>query len=152
MGAIQQGNAAAAQAEYSAKVARQNAEIDRRKADDASERGRLESEKMKEKGRQFAGAQKAALASQGTWMDTDLACLTDRFCRMTAADDAMTDTNAMLERSGFLSTLPRRRTRARGSEFESSLAKQASFYNAGSTLLTGASSLAKQWDFWKNGY
>ena len=152
MGAVQQGQAAAAQADYSAKVARQNAEIDRRKADDASERGRLESEKMKEKGRQFSGAQKAALASQGTRMDTGspLAIQIDT-AGITASDDATLRYNAMLERSGFLSNAAQAETRARGSEFESSLAKQASFYNAGSTLLTGASSLAKQWDFWKNG-
>jgi len=153
MGAIQQGQAASAQAEYSAKVARQNAELERRKADDASERGRIESEKMKEKGRQFSGAQKASLASQGTRMDTGspLAMQVDT-AGIVAADDATLRYNTMLERSGFLNNASQAETRARGSEFESSLAKQASFYNAGSTLLTGASSLAKQWDYWKNGY
>lgn len=152
MGAIQQGQAAASQADYTAKVARQNAELEERKAKDASERGRLESEKLREKGRQFAGTQRAALAGQGTQMDTGspLAMQVDT-AGMVAADDAAVRYNAMLERSGFLNNAAQAENRGRGAEFESQLAKQASYFNAGSTLLSGASSLAKQWDFWKNG-
>lgn len=152
MGALQQGQAAAAQADYQKKIAEQNAEIERRKANDASERGRIESEKLREKGRQFAGTQRAALAGQGTQMDTGspLAMQVDT-AGMIASDDAALRYNAMLERSGFLNSAAQAENRARGAEFESQLAKQASYFNAGSTLLTGASSLAKQWDFWKNG-
>lgn len=149
-GAIQQGNAAAAQAEYQKKVSEQNAELERRRADDASERGRIESQRLQEQGRQFAAAQRAALASKGTRIDTGspLAIQVDT-AGMTAADDAMTRYNAMLQRSGFLSNAAQAETRARGAELEGSLAKQASYFKAGSSLLTGASSIASQWDFWK---
>ncbi|MCQ4763490.1 hypothetical protein [Cloacibacillus evryensis] len=152
MGAINQGKAAQAQADYSAAMARQNADMERRKSDDALERGRMESAAVREKGRQFAGAQRAALASSGAQLDTGspLAMQVDT-AGITAADAAKAGYNAAMESWGFLGNAAGYETRARNYEAEGAAAKKASYLSAGTSLLTGASSLASQWDFWKGG-
>ncbi|MEG2185372.1 MAG: hypothetical protein RRY12_11885 [Cloacibacillus sp.] len=152
MGAISQGKAAQAQAEYSAAMSRQNAEMEKRKSEDALERGRIEAASVRERGRQFTGAQRAALASSGTQLDTGspLAMQVDT-AGITAADAAKASYNAAMESWGFLGNAANYETRARNYEAEGEAAKKASYLNAGTSLLTGASSLAKQWDFWKNG-
>lgn len=151
-GAIGAGKSAQAQADYQAAAARQNAELERRRSGDALERGRMEAAQVREKGRQFAGAQRAALASSGTRLDTGspLAMQVDT-AGITAADAAKTSYNAAMESWGFLGNAANYETQARNYEAEGEAAKKASYFRAGASLLTGASSLASQWDFWKGG-
>lgn len=65
MGAIQQGNAAAASAKYNAQVADMNARISERQARDAVERGAMEEQQQRMKTSQIIGKQKAAMAANG---------------------------------------------------------------------------------------
>ena len=63
--AIQQGNAAAASAEYSAKVSNMNAGIANENARDALERGKIDEQAKRREIAQITGAQKAGFASSG---------------------------------------------------------------------------------------
>lgn len=112
----------------------------------------MESAAVREKGRQFAGAQRAALASSGAQLDTGspLAMQVDT-AGITAADAAKAGYNAAMESWGFLGNAAGYETRARNYEAEGAAARSASYLSAGGSLLTGASSLAKQWGFWKSG-
>ena len=65
MGAIQQGNAAAASASYNAKVADMNAKLSERQARDAVERGSMEEQQQRMKTSQTIGQQRAAMAANG---------------------------------------------------------------------------------------
>lgn len=64
-GAIQQGKAAQASANYNAKVADMNAKIAERQARDAVERGQQEEQQQRMKTSQVIGQQRAALAANG---------------------------------------------------------------------------------------
>ena len=64
-GAIQQGQAQAASAEYSVQVANMNARMADRAAKDALERGELEEQKQRQKTAQLLGTQTAAMAANG---------------------------------------------------------------------------------------
>ena len=65
IGAIQQGNAQAAAADYNAKVADMNAKIAERQSRDAVERGAMEEQQQRMKTAQIIGQQKAAMAANG---------------------------------------------------------------------------------------
>lgn len=151
-GAVQAGNAQAAQYEYQAQVSRQNAELERRKANDASERGRLEEYKTREKGRQFAASQRAALAGSGTQIDTGspLAMQVDT-AGLVERDAAKDRYNSQMERWGFLSNASQYESQGKSYDSAAGSVKQAGLFNAASSLLGGASSLSSQWDFWKQG-
>ena len=64
-GAVQQGKAEQASANYSAKVADMNAKIAERQARDAVERGQQEEQQQRMKTSQIIGQQKAAMAANG---------------------------------------------------------------------------------------
>jgi hypothetical protein len=64
-GAVQQGKAAQASANYNAKVADMNAKISERQARDAVERGALEEQQQRMKTSQVIGQQRAAMAANG---------------------------------------------------------------------------------------
>lgn len=65
VGAIQQGNAAAASANYNAKVADMNAKLSERQARDVIERGQMAEQQQRVKTSQLLGQQKAAMAANG---------------------------------------------------------------------------------------
>lgn len=65
VGAIQQGNAAAAAGRYNAQVAEMNATLAERRAKDALERGAVEEQQKRAQVAQLQGRQKAAMAANG---------------------------------------------------------------------------------------
>lgn len=65
MGAIQQGNAQAASAQYNAQVADMNAKLAERQARDVVERGQVEEQQQRAKTAAIMGQQKAAMAANG---------------------------------------------------------------------------------------
>lgn len=146
------GKQAQAQSEYQAAMARQNAELERRKSDDALERGRLEEAGVRERGRQFTARMRAGLASSGTEISTGspLVIQVDS-AGMTAADAAKTRYNSQMESWGYLANASEAEGRARQYEAEGEAASKAGKVGAFTSLLTGASSLAGQWDYWKGG-
>lgn len=65
VGAIQQGNAAAASANYNAKVADMNAKLTETQARDVVERGNMAEQQQRMKTSQILGQQRAAMAANG---------------------------------------------------------------------------------------
>lgn len=65
IGAIQQGNAAAEAGRYNARVADMNAEMSRRRAKDAQERGAREEQRKRQEVATIKGQQVAAMAANG---------------------------------------------------------------------------------------
>jgi hypothetical protein len=138
-GAVQQGQAAAAQAEYSAKVQEMNATLSERRAKDAIERGEVEEQRKRQEVQKVIGQQKVAYAASGvdlsfgspldTIVDTavmgELDALTIRSNTYREAYDRRVD--AANQRSG-----------AQMSRMEGKAAKTGSYLSAVGTVLGGA--------------
>ena len=145
-GRLQEGNAVKKQAAYQAAVARNNAILAERAAQDAEQRGSLEAQRLALQARQLSGRQRAALAANGVLVDTG------------SALDVVEDTSAM----GKLDQLTARRNaareasnyRAQGMNFEASAqlaesrgssARRASYIEGLSTFSTGVGSVSDKW-------
>lgn len=150
--AIMAGKAQAQQAEYQKKVAEQNAELARKKGTQAAQRGAIEAWSVAEKGRQFAGRQAAAQSGQGTNMGkgSPFAQRVDT-AGMTAKDAATARYNGTMEQWGYDAQASQYGSEAVGYGMAAKQAKTAGALGAFSSVLGGASSLASQWDYWKQG-
>lgn len=142
----QAASAAQAQAVYQSQVARQNEELMRRQAYDATERGRVAEENRRRQTAQQIGQQTAALAGQGTdFTGTETDILGDT--KAAGELDALTiRSNAAREAYGYkvqglgyASTATLEATRALNSSYT------PNYLGAGASLLAGASSLGEKW-------
>ena len=139
-GTIQQGNAAQDAANYQAQVAERNREISEMQAVDAKKRGRVEETRKRRQTEQRLGAQRAAMAANGIDIDSgsslDVLGDTAQFGEL----DALTiRSNTEREARGFRQQGQNFQSEANLSRARGSAAKTGSLFNAGSTLLTGAS-------------
>lgn len=149
VGQIQQGRAAAAQANYQSQVANNNRILAMRAADDALHRGKIAETQQRFKTRQLIGLQRASLASNGVLVDTGTALgLTVDTAGIGELDALTVRDNAAREADRF---------RQQGANFaaESELlalkAKSSSGLGAAfGTLLTGAGSVAGKWYDYNN--
>jgi hypothetical protein len=146
MGAMQQGKAAQAQANYQAAVARNNKIIADRQAEDAIKRGSREEASYRRQVSQLAGRQRATLAANGVVVDQgsagDILADTAEYGEL----DALTiRSNAEREAYGY---------RVQGQNFESDArlytatganARSAGNFGALSNLISGAGSVAQKW-------
>lgn len=146
VGAIAGGAAANNAAKYNAQVASNNAAMAQRQAEDAKERGRIEEQRFRLQAAQLRGQQAASLAANGVDISSGspLQVLADS-AGMAELDAASVRDQAAREAYGYQvesanylneSTLER----ARGKS-----AKRASYFEAGSSLLTGAGRVAANW-------
>ena len=140
LGAIQQGQAAQAQANYQAKVQENNATAARMQAADAIERGKLEENNQRKQVARMLGAQRAGIAGSGFELgdETSQDILGDT-AAMGELDARMIRTNAAREAWGYEYQASNEMagaaiTRARGEN-----ARIASYWSAGTDLLGGAS-------------
>jgi hypothetical protein len=145
-GQIQAGQQAQAAADYNAAVARNNQIIADRQAEDAVKRGQVAEEEQRRRTRAIAGTQRAALAASGVQLDqgspADILADTAQFGEL----DALTiRNNAEREAYGY---------RVQGMNFgaeaglqqgRASSAMTGAYLGAGSTLLSGATSVADRW-------
>jgi hypothetical protein len=152
IGQSQAASAQAGQANYMAQVARRNQQINEWNAARTEEQGRVASDLQRQKTAQIVGSQRAALASQGADINSgsplDIQTDTERAGEF----DALTiKSNAALQAFGY---------RTKGAE----AASQAGLYDMtaanatanlpfamGSTLLSGASSVAGKYASWQRG-
>lgn len=150
-GAIQSADAQAKQLEYQKKVSEQNAELARQQSQHASQVGALEAWNTAEKGRQFAARQRATMAGNNVNMATGspLAVQTDT-AGMVGADVAKTRYNAMLQSWGYDAQASQYGSEANGYGAAAGNAKRAGTMNALTSIIGGASTVAGQWDYWKN--
>jgi hypothetical protein len=145
VGAIGQGNAAAANASYQAQVAKNNQIIAEQNANYASQAGAAATTRAQLKQRSEEGALGAAIAAGGIDPNTGSAkAVRSAQAETTAAQDAA------LRVYGF-------RTNATNYGAESGLRQQearqapiAGLISGGGTLLSGAGGLASRWSAWQN--
>lgn len=146
-------------AEYTAAAERQNAEIARSRAEDEMDRGKTEDSRLRERGRQFLGSQRAALASNGVQLDSGSPLAMQEDTMNTVEEDAAAARyNTALTAWGFGVDATNAQTRANHADYEAASLKRAAkdagragTLGAATSLIGGASSLAGQWDFYKSG-
>ncbi len=148
----QAASAAQAQARYQAQVAQQNQELARRQAADATQRGQVAEENRRRLTQQQIGQQTAALAGQGTDLEgspTDILGdtaatgeLDARTIRSNAAREAYGYT---VQGLGYGNTAALESARAANSSYT------PNYLGAGSSLLSGASTLSDKWRRFQTG-
>ncbi len=145
-GAVQQSQAASAQATYQAAVSRNNAVLAEKAASDAEERGRLEEKQSRLRTSRTIGSQRASFAANGVVVDEGSALdVTADTAELGEVDALTIRDNAAREAFNF---------RAQGSQFQSDAgafetsaanSQTAGFLNAGASLLDGGQTVAGKW-------
>ena len=146
MSQIQAGQAAAAQADYQAGVARNNQILAERAAKDALERGKIAEHRQQMATQQLIGRQRAVLASSGVKTDVGSALdITVDTAGIGELDALTIRSNAEREALGF-------RTQGMNFQAEAGLAKargasalSAGYTGAFGTLLSSGGSVASKW-------
>lgn len=143
-GQIQQGNAANAAAKYNNQIAQMNAKISENQARDAIERGQKEEQKKRAEIAKISGAQTAAMAANGVDISfgSPLDTLVDTAVQ--GELDALTiRSNTYREEYDYRVRAANMRAGGQLELMKGSAAKTAGFMGAGSTILSGAASVAK---------
>jgi hypothetical protein len=133
------------QGQYQSDVAKNNAVIQQRMADDALRRGEIEVENHQRKVAALKGEQRAAMGANGVAIDsgTSLGVLEDT-AQFGALDALTIRSNAQREAFGM-------NMAAMNSRADADMASTAGKYNAAATLLSGAGSVGKDWYMYKRG-
>ena len=142
--AIQQGNAAAASANYNAKVAEMNAKIADENARDALERGKLEEQRKRQEVAAITGRKKAAMGANGVdiGFGSPLDDLVDT--AMLGEIDALTiRSNAAREAYGYKVDAVNGRADAALSRANAKSAKVGGYLSAVGTVLGGGADVYK---------
>ena len=152
-GQMQQGKAAAGQANYQAAVDRNNKIIADRQAEDAIKRGQNEEEEQRRKVAQVKGSQRTAFAARGIDLGSDVVIDTLSDTAMLGELDALTiRNNAAREAYGYRVQGMNYEASAQNNALAAKNAKSAGKTAMFSTLLSGASSVAGDYyTFKKNG-
>lgn len=146
VGQYQQGQAAKAQAEFQAGVARNNQIVAERQADDALERGRLAEQQKRLQIAQLGGRQRASFAASGVALDegSPLDILGDT-AAFGAYDLLSIRSNAGREAYGYRQKAADFGTEAGLLSASGRAQAQGGLLDAGKTLLGGAGSFADKW-------
>jgi cytochrome c biogenesis protein ResB len=139
VGTLYQADVAKNQARYQAQVADQNRVLADKAADDALERGKEEEARHYLRLRQMLGEQKAGFAASG--VDTGFGSAADIQAETLALgeDDAQTiRENATREAQGYRISAANYGSEAAAQRAQASAAGTAGLFNAGATILSGA--------------
>lgn len=149
-GQIQQANAQSAQYSYQRQVNEQNARTAQWKADDARVRGQEAEVAQRRKAGLLMEDQKTALAGQGFDMGDETGSMVLADTAMLSELDAQTiRKNASREAWGYEVEAANFKNQANLSGMASSNASTSGWINAGSSLFSGASSVADKWSKYK---
>lgn len=144
VGQLNQQAAMGAQQSYLAQQARQRQAIAEWQARDATQRGEVAVDKQRAITAQRIGTQQATLAGQGTTLEGSPTDILGDTARAGEQDALTLRSNAAREAWGY---------KVQGAGFGADAAMrdtfQPSYLGAGTSLLTGASSLAAKWDMFK---
>lgn len=153
IGQVQAANASAAQGRYQAAVDRNNAITAQRLADDARARGEVDARTRRTQLAQVEGRQRASLAANGVLIDEGSALDIVSDTAALAELDALTiRSNAEREALGFETQGVNFQSSAALAEIRADQATSSIPLTVGSTLLTGAGSVAGKWyDFNQTG-
>lgn len=146
VGTIQQGQAAKAAGAYNNRVQQQNAITSEALAKDAEDRGRIAEQRQRQQTASLMGRQQAVLAAKGI----DLGSGTPLDILSQSAEygelDALTIRhNASNEALGYRVQANNQRTSGQMALLEGKNAATGSYYQAGGTLLGGASKAGGYW-------
>jgi len=143
-GSIYSGMAANAAGKYQQQVAEQNAKLASEAAKDSIERGKLENQALGRKVAQAKGQQAAAAAANGVDLGYGTADVFRQDTEMLAREDQAALFKNIDERTrGFDIQASNYRAEGKAARFQGKQAKIGSFFQAGSTLLSGASQAIK---------
>lgn len=149
LGAAGEMQAAKAQSQalqYQAAIARNNQIIAQRRAEDARQRGELESNLQRQRSRLLTSQQRAALAGAGVTVDQDSALqLTEDTAALGELDALTIRSNAEREALGFESEASNFGAEASLQTSAASNALSSGRLKAGATLLSGFGSVANKW-------
>jgi uncharacterized protein YpuA (DUF1002 family) len=147
MQAAKAGAKAQAQSyEHQAKMQEQNAKLAQQQAQDASNRGFEATQDLRRKAGAFASTQKSLLAGQGTDTDSgDASKVLQDTAQNMELDAATLRYNAQLEKYGLLAQGQDYMAQADLSRTSADNARIAGKYEAMTTLLTGASTMASKY-------
>lgn len=140
MGAIQQGKAAQAQANYQAQVSQNNAQVAQWQAADAIERGKRDEAEHRQKVARMIGTQRAGIAGSGFELgDLTSQDILGDTAAMGEIDALTIRTNAKREAWGYEVGANNYMAEAGLQKAAGKNAKTASYWSAGGDLLSGAS-------------
>ncbi|HEX9449753.1 MAG TPA: hypothetical protein VF920_17325 [Dongiaceae bacterium] len=143
VGAIQQGQAQSQQAKYNAAVAHNNQIIAQQNAQDALDRGAAEEQQQRKKTQMLIGQQRSSLAAQGADLSSGSALDLVGDIAGTGELDALTIRhNAALEARQYQVQGVNFQAEGQLQKMQGRAAKTASYFDATSSLLSSASSVA----------
>lgn len=130
---------ASKQADYQSKMMERNARMEEMRAEDAKRRGREEESRLRMNVFRIAGTQASLMAGRGQVLssETPSSILEDTFMQG-ELDAAIIRENAAREAWGY-------GEQAAGYRAQAGLFQQAGGYNVGTSLLSGATSVADRW-------
>jgi 1-aminocyclopropane-1-carboxylate deaminase/D-cysteine desulfhydrase-like pyridoxal-dependent ACC family enzyme len=145
VGAIQQGNAANAQAKANAQAAQYNANLKVMQAGVERQQAGAKEEAQRRRSRQMLGAQRAAIAQAGIGLGGSALDIAEQSELMAELDSLTIRYEGELRAKGLLAQADMDRYSADVYKFSGKQAKKDSFMRAGTAVLSGATtySLAK---------
>ncbi|MCI0560025.1 MAG: hypothetical protein MN733_16165 [Nitrososphaera sp.] len=149
-GQVREGQAASDASKFQARVARNNAILADRAAEDARQRGAVEEQQVRAQGRRFIGTQKAAFAASG--LDIAAGTPVDIFSSQAGINelDALTiQSNTAREIAGFQLQGQNLRSEADLLRSQAQNQRTAGTLSATSTLLSTGSQVAASWHSFK---
>ena len=145
VGAIQQGQAAAAQANYQAQIMKNNQILAQQEAVEARRRGRVEEENIRERVAQLRARQRAAAAGTGQVADMGTAGAIEADTAALGEVDALTARrNAEIEARMMSIRAQQFGSQAEMERLAGDNQRRAGYISAGSTVLTTAGTLAQR--------
>ena len=146
IGSIRQGNATSASDQYQAQVADNNAKIAEQNAQYATEAGGIKAQDVQQRGRVQQGKIKAAQAASGIDVNSGSAPMVRAGQAVeTGVDAARTEHDAALQAYGYRTQASNFQAQSQVDRMGASNAQTAGYFQAGGTILSGASSLGYKW-------
>ena len=146
VGSYQQGKAQQGMAEYNAGIARNNAIMAERQAQDAEARGKTEEQRQRQKNSLILGGLKAQQAASGTELDSESNVgLMEDFAASGEHDALTIRSNAAREAWGARVQASNYQSEAAMQQASGAAAYQSGIMGVGTNLLTGAGSLSREW-------
>lgn len=153
IGSLQYGQAAAEANKYQGQIALNNAAIAKRNASTVGEEGEIGAGTQGLKNRATIGSITANQGANGIDVNSGSAPDVRKSADLIGQMDAMTiRSNAAREAYGYQTQASNFKSEAGLKASEATDALDSSYLNAGSSLLTGASSLGKQFASWQQSY
>lgn len=147
IGAIQQGNAMAANYKAKAMAQKRNAKIMEMNAQAAAGQAAATEDAQRRKARQIGGMQRAAISEAGTGNGGTNALLVEQSGRNAELDALNIRYEGELKRRGLLNEAGNERYGAKINSMNAGTARTAGYIGAGTSLLSGASKLAGYYNF-----